>query len=357
MAYSLKENEAEARARLRAFWHGSSLGRPALLVTANNPDRKPKPWPGPELSPKERDLLPVWQAWQCEQNLESCFYLAEAMPSCDVSWGTLLVTVAVLAGGDYQYSADSAWIKPIPDLYDRPLPRFDPLDPVAESLDACMRRLAGVLGDRGFLNIPVMLDAVTTMSRFRGTGGLCVEMLERPEDVLAWSDALTRLYVDAYEHFYRLACELGYGESCAWLGVMAEGRMEAVQCDFAVTLSPAMFERFVMPDLRRLTDYLDFSLYHLDGTCQMRFLDQLRELPRLNGIRWNPEPPAGSPVRWLDALRAIREGGLCLYVWCSAEEAVTLTRELGPDGLLLSLPRFESRQRAERAIRAIERAS
>jgi len=201
----------------------------------------------------------------------------------------------------------------------------------------------------------VMLDGLTTLSLFRTPDQLCYDVIERPDDVRAWSDALTDIYLEAYDHFHRLLQGLGYNDTSTWLSAMAEGPCEAVQCDFAVMLSPAMFARFALPDLQRLTAYFNFSLYHLDGTCQLRFLDLLRTLPRLNGIQWNPDPPAGSPTRWIDALREIRRRQFCLHVWCeTVDEAVTLTRELGPDGLLLVLPRFETVSEAEAAIETIE---
>ena len=106
---------------------------------------------------------------------------------------------------------------------------------------------------------------------------------------------MTTVTIEANEWMYELLLENGHGESGSFFTLMAEGRMEAVQCDFAVMLSPAQFEEFVMPSLRRLTEYMDFSMYHLDGVCQMRFLDQLRSLPKLTGIQWNPEPQEADP--------------------------------------------------------------
>ncbi|MBI2191310.1 MAG: hypothetical protein HYU36_04930 [Planctomycetes bacterium] len=356
MGFSLKENEAEARERLRAFWAGSSLGRPALHVTAERPGAAESPWPHPDMDPKSRDLLPEWHAWCADQTMRKTLYLAEAMPSTTVGWGSGLVTVAVLAGADYEYKSRSAWIRPIPDLWERPLPRFDPQKPLVRKMEACIRKAAEKVGERGFVNPPIMLDAMTNLSQFRTPEGLCLELLERPEDVRRWGRALTDLYIEAYDHFYRLVTDLGYGDTSAWLSAMAEGKFEAVQCDFSVMISPEMFERFVLPDLRRVVESLDYSLYHLDGVSQMRFLDLLRTLPRLNGIQWNPEPPAGRPVKWLHAFHEIRKRGFCLHVWCTADEAVTLTRELGPDGLLLVLPRFPSRDEADAAIRRIAAA-
>lgn len=353
--FSLKENEAEARERLKAFWEKSSLGRPALHVTSDKAGVDDIPWPHPDMDRKEKDFLPEWQAWAVDNSLRKTHYLAEAMPAATVGWGSSLITVAVLAGADYAYKSNSAWIKPIPDLWERPLPRFEPEAPIAKKMEACLRAVAETVASRGYVNPPIMLDAMTNLSQFRTPERLCHELLERPDDVLRWAHALTSIYIDAYDHFYRLVRSLGYGDTSAWLSAMAEGRFEAVQSDFSVMISPAMFERFVLPDLRRMTDAMDYSLYHLDGVCQMRFLDLLRSLPKLSGIQWNPEPPAGRPTKWLDAFKEIRKRGFCLHIWCTVEEAVQITRELGPDGLLLVLPRFKSRDEAECAIRRIEK--
>ncbi len=357
MPFTLKTNEPEARERLRAFWRGESVGgRPALIVEADNPTFVDKPWRGPTLDTKGLDLLPEWHAWCADQHLRRTLFLAEAMPGVTPCWGSHLVTVSTLVGADYEYHGGSAWIRPIPDVYERPLPVFDPEHPVARSIEHVWRRTAEVVGSRGFVNGPVFMDPYTTLSQFRTPQQLCLDVVERPEDVFRWGEALSEFYVAAHNHFYRLVKSLGYGDSTTWLQVMAEGRMEAVQCDFAVMLSPEMYGRFVMPDLRRVTQYLDFSLYHLDGTCQRRFLDLLGTLPKLNGIQWNPEPPAGSPVQWLDALKDIRRRGWSLYVWASVDDAVVLASELGPDGLCLALPRFRGEKEAGEAIKAVHRA-
>jgi len=357
MQFSLKQHEADARERLRAFWAGSSLGRPALAVTALQPGADCALADAPlERSPRN-DRDPAWHAAIAARKLATTAYLAEAMPSALLEWGNVLVTVALLAGGEYAYESDTAWIKPLPDIWQRPLPRFDPHVEPCQAMERCLAGIAREVGARGLVNPPVMLDGMTTLSAFRTPRQLCYDCVERPADVRAWSDALTSIYIEAYEHFRRFLLPLGYSDATTWLHAMAEGTLEAVQCDFSVMLSPAMYAQFVMPDLQRLTDYFQYSLYHLDGTCQLRFLDLLGTLPRLTGIQWNPEPPAGSPVRWLSALRDIRARGWVLHVNCgTVDEAVTLTRELGPDGLFIVLPRFDSVAAAEDAIRAVQRA-
>lgn len=357
MKYILKENEKEARERLRAFWAGESLGRPALYVTATKPNSSHYAWDKSEKNKKELDFSPEWHIGYNEWQLENTVYLAEAMPSASIIWGANISFVAVLCGGDYDYDRNGqAWVKPFSNIWDNGIPRFDPEHPVVKVLEKCYYRLAEAVGNKGYINPPVMLDAITTLSLLRTPDALCLDMIENSGMVKKWSNALTDIYIQAYEHFYQLLKGLGYGETSSWIASMAEGRFETVQCDFAVMISRDMFKEFVMPDLCKICEYLDYSLYHLDGTTQMRFLDLIGSLPKLNGIQWNPEPGAGSPVLWIDAFKEIRKYGLSLYIWCNKEEAIKITKELGPDGLMLVLPHFDTVAEAEQAIREIERA-
>jgi hypothetical protein len=357
MPYANTPNEAEARQRLRAFWNNDKLDRPACLIQVRNPHYQPTKSPFEHLSPKERDLIPEFHVWQATEARNAVIHMAESMPGFHNNWGSLLCTLPYLAGGDYEYH-DSAWIKPIENLYDRPLPVFDPKSKRNQEIEACYRAMAEVVRGYGFITPPLMLDGLTTLSMFRETHELSIDLIERPDDVIAWSRALTRMYCEIYEYYWQLLQQLGVGgESLCFFGPMCEGRSEGVQCDFAVNLSPEMFERFVLPDLRTTTDYMDRSLYHHDGVCQRRFHDLLQRCPKLSGIQWNPEVPERDPLKWLDTLKDIRRRGFRLYVWASPEVAVELTRQLGPDGLFLSIGGMESREAAEKTIRALESAA
>jgi len=99
--------DREAVERLRAFWAGSSLGRPALGITFTDPQVSPDPWPGEILEEKERDLLPDWHAWSARNAVRQQRRCAEAMPGFHVAWGSFLVTLAVLAGEAWK----SGWVR------------------------------------------------------------------------------------------------------------------------------------------------------------------------------------------------------------------------------------------------------
>lgn len=360
MAYSYKQNEEEARRRLRAFWAGSSLGRPALHVLARKEGFREQVWDSEGRARKKWDLIPDYYITGAQNKLEAYEFMAEAMPAVDLSWGADISLNALLAGGEYDYDGNGqAWVGERPELLDFPIASFDRSHPFVSGLEKCYEAVGKAIGGKAFINPPILLDALTTLSLLRTADRLCMDLYDQPDKVKEWCSAATTVFIDCYEHFYKKLNGMGYTETATWLNTMAEGRFEAVQCDFAVMLSPEMFGEFVLPDLSRTVEYLDFSLYHLDGTSQLRFLDQLRSMPRLSGIQWNPEPTAGPALEWVDTLRDILKRGFCLHISCdSVEEAAALTKELGPDGLMLNFNHpFDSVGEAEKAIEAIEKAS
>jgi hypothetical protein len=280
------------------------------------------------------------------------------MPGEYIGFGGFLALSCLLCGGEYEHErGHSAWIRKLDDVYERPLPSFDAASDIVRHMDACYdsasRHAAGV----GFVGQPYLLEGMTLLSLFRGMDRLCLDMCDRPETVLRRANAIAEVNLAFQAHWYRRIEEAGHTpiNTCFW-GPTALGRCDFVQCDFAVMISPADFNRYVMPYLERATQWLDYSLYHLDGMAQLRHLDSLASLPGLNGIQVNPEPGRESPLHWLDELRGIRKRGLSVYAVCtSAEEAVALAGELGPDGLYIRVEGIENEDQAQRLIETVGR--
>jgi hypothetical protein len=152
--------------------------------------------------------------------------------------------------------------------------------------------------------------------------------------------------IDRYYHFYRHVSRLGYGETSTWLRVLAEGRFEAVRCDFSVMISPAMYRRSVLPRLERTVARFDYTLYHLDGACQMRWLEALRGVPGLTGIQWNSEVMTEPRSRWIEALRRIRSLAFVLYTHANSVD----------EAEIIVAPTFGSSTEAEVAVAHIAKA-
>lgn len=110
-----------------------------------------------------------------------------------------------------------------------------------------------------------------------------------------------------------------------------------LQSDFSYMLSPAMFERFALPDLERCCAALDYSFYHLDGKGQLPHVPYLLGIERLRGIQW--QPGAGQPLghHWLPLLKQIRDAGKLCQVYVPPEGALSIVRELGGKGFIFAI--------------------
>ena len=79
--------------------------------------------------------------------------------------------------------------------------------------------------------------------------------------------------------------------------------------DFCYMISPAMFDRFVKPELAATCRRLKHAFYHLDGPGELAHLDSLLEIPELKGVQW--VPGAGQPdiTHWPEVYRKIAKAG------------------------------------------------
>ena len=80
-----------------------------------------------------------------------------------------------------------------------------------------------------------------------------------------------------------------------------------VQCDAAAMISPAMLAEFVVPALTEQCEWLDYSMFHLDGTQCIPHLDILLEIDALNAVKWTPQAGIedGGDPRWYDLYRRV----------------------------------------------------
>jgi hypothetical protein len=161
-------------------------------------------------------------------------------------------------------------------------------------------------------------------------------MLTEPEAVLAAAQKLTQGFLDSARQFFGIIKENNLGGSThGWMNTWDYGPHGQLQADISVMISPAMYERFVLPELVALSDFYDHSVYHLDGSAQVRHLDILLSVKRINKVQWTHvagEPPMS---HFLDPLRRIQKAGKGLVLITEKEEVPKLLDGLRPEGLLL----------------------
>jgi hypothetical protein len=95
-------------------------------------------------------------------------------------------------------------------------------------------------------------------------------------------------------------------------------------------ISPEMFVDFCWQDILETCNYVDYSLYHLDGPDAVRHLPEILKLEKLNCVQWIQGAGQPYPSEWLDLLKQIQNAGKSVqlvYVPGHGDDA-DLTKEI-----------------------------
>src|ERR1035437_3457659 len=101
-----------------------------------------------------------------------------------------------------------------------------------------------------------------------GSEEMSMALCDRPAKVKAWIDAMTGIGIELMR---TNAAASGARDSAIFFGPITQGTAFCLMCDYAVMISPDMFDEFVMPGLNKMASLMTRTLYHLDGVSQMRF--------------------------------------------------------------------------------------
>jgi hypothetical protein len=110
-----------------------------------------------------------------------------------------------------------------------------------------------------------------------------------------------------------------------------------------------MFQQFVVPSLTEQCQWLDNSMYHLDGTQAICHLEALLEIESLDAIEWTPQAGiegCGNP-RWFKMYKKILEAGKSVQVvGVDKNEIIPLLDAIGGKGVYV-MTSFSSSDEAE----------
>jgi len=185
-----------------------------------------------------------------------------------------------------------------------------------------------------------------TLAALRGTEQLLFDCIERPDQVREAEERLMDMWCDFYGRCYDVIHEAAEGSTC-WFRLWSPGKFYAAQNDFSYNISPAMFRELFLPVIRRQTEFLDHSVYHVDGVQAFLHLDALCELPRLQAIQILPGAGKPSPLHYMGTLKKVQAAGKNLHITIPADEVEAALSQLSARGLFIQTStRTESDARA-----------
>lgn len=329
-------------------WWNHELDRPLVYLSVPGEDQEQRPWGYQSNYPIDLPADEVVDRYA--PALAATRYYADAFPWLWINFGPGIAAGFLGAQvNSVSNPSETVWFTPqrrlpIADLHLEHDPQNIWWPRVKEITAAFVKRYDGML-QVGHTDLGGNLDILAS---FLTTEQLLYDVSDAPEEVVRLVHEVTHHWLRYYDELDAIIRPTCRGTS-AWSPIWSPGRTYMLQCDFAYMTSPAMFDRFVVPDLVECCNHLDHGFYHLDGKGQIGHLRHLLAIERLAGIQWIPGDGQPSPDQWLDLLKQIRDGGKLCQVFVSPQGARRIVQNLGGKGFLLAVSADRAMQDPDQA--------
>ncbi len=336
-----------------AWWRGE-LDRPLVAVTVTNAYPRARAAKAPLLSQAtcaDFRYAPEEIIEALDEELSACEFLGDAYPRVNFdAFGPGVL--AAFCGARLDNSSGGVWFFPdkqreIGDIH----PRYDPENPWARRIKAIYRAGLARWGNAVQMGMPDLGGVLDVAAVFRGSENLLMDLYDDPDAVLALCREIQTAWRAAYADMAGVLHpgSAGYTD---WSGLLSKTPSYIIQCDFSYMISAEMFSQFVLPTIREDVAWLDHSVYHLDGIGEIKHLDALLSLDKLDAVQWVFGDGQPGPMHWLDINRRILGAGKRMMLLGAPEEMLPAMDVLGGKGVYINIAVPNGKQSAAQALLA-----
>ena len=356
MELACKPDWAQARKRMEAWWEGELLDRVCIRITAPiKQDSRPQPPPVPPEELESWWMDPALVIPRLEADLARIWWGGEAFPVMHPVSTRIPAIPAVYLGCPLSFVGTStAWCSEIiHDWAHPPELRFDETNKWYRKSVELFRAAGERAHGKYCLGGPDLNGPGEILARLRGSQNLALDLVDNPATVREAMGNINLVWMEYWHAINNVINE--YVQGCVgWMGLWSDLPAVELECDFSIMISNDMFRDFFLPHIRRQTEWVARSVYHLDGPGAVRHLDSLLELPRLTAIQWVPGAGAAPMTEWIPLLKRIQDAGKRIFIDCRDHEVEPLLTQLRPEGLLLST-RSVSVERGKEILKLAEK--
>ncbi|MBI5724381.1 MAG: hypothetical protein HZA50_10520 [Planctomycetes bacterium] len=336
MSLTYKPDWEETKQRYLQWWNHEYFGRCALAVFAPKADPPPLPDPPKAKTIEEKwydlDLISATQRY----HLSRTFYGGEALPIWNGGYPGHTAIPSFL-GCPTVLDWNTGWWEPILtgediDVRDLHLQKNSRNYRFAHDL---LRRGVQEMQGHGLVATGAFGGCGDTLAALRGTEQLLVDCLERPDQVKTAERWLMDQWFEVFDSFHAITQAANDGGSTGWFDLWSPGRFYAASNDFAYSISPRLFREIFLPEIRRQTEFLTHTVYHVDGEGNFTHVDALLELPRLQALQILPGAGKPSPLHYLNLLKKVQQAGRNLHICLSPGEVRQALELLSARGLFI----------------------
>ncbi len=170
------------------------------------------------------------------------------------------------------------------------------------------------------------------LSAIRGPQNFCMDILDVPDDVEQALSRARKLFPVVYNKLYEIGKMKERGTT-SWLPFYCKDKFAVIECDFVCMISPNDSRRFLIPALTEEAEFLDHSIFHLDGVNALVHADDILQIDAIDGIQWVPGDGKPPMLDWMDLLKKIQKHKKGLFLQATPDEVKLFHKELKPEGV------------------------
>ena len=312
--------------RHEAWWH-QAADRPLFLAEVNAEPSRP--------ITRRLDLLDRPDVWfeAKIKDLQQTYRVGDTLPNIRADFGAVLM--GGLLGGDRQESADTSWTVHFLDDDWSNAPDWRTIredNGWLQTMRAALLRAAADAPGRYLVCTPDIGSSGDALITLRGSTNLCMDILDRPNDVRTAVDGLYFAWRQAFMELYQCTVDQGAG-MFHFFGLWSNQPYTLQACDLNALISPQHFQEIFLPDIARQAATAGRAFFHLDGPRAAVHIDALLEVEELQAIQFTPGAGTPSALVWTDMFRKIQAAGKSVLVICPCDEVLALCDALDPSAL------------------------
>lgn len=352
------DNYKATLAEYEKFWERKNTKRPILNMGYNKAGTTP--YREPEtVEEKWLDVEYKYNAFK--HNTANTEYIAEGIPMRFVNYGPGCLSACI--GGSFKLSMHSVWFdtqQVIEDWENAPEITFNEQSTLWQCVVKEQARYAS--DPDVHFSITDLGGVMDIVASLRGTQNLLFDLYDYPDEVKDFSRKVNAEWKKAFDKQLEIVRNAGQPYN-SWMNIPSAKPWYPIQCDFCYMISPDQFREFVLPDIVEQVNYMERSIYHLDGPGELPHVDMLLDIPGLNGIQWT-SGGSNEPLwdeKWYGLYRKIQDKKKNLVLLNGIDEnnmegAERLIKSIDPTGVYISFG-CSCKEKAEELLEKITRWS
>jgi len=355
MTCNWKSNFEDAKRHFTDWWHHRGLVLDFGYIKARQPIvAEARPDFSTDVFRQHTD--PGWIAHSQRYLLSRQEFPGDTLPIAFPDYGYASLSL-YLGGAEPIFQPQVVWYEPAMTEQAEELPlEFSPENKWFSLHQQIYRETKKAAAGDYLVGMPGIGSNIEILAAMQGRVPFLMNLIDKPDWVSEKLGEINKAYFQAYERLYDIV-KLEDGSSVvSQYALWGPGKVALITADTTALISPAMFERFCVPQIREQCQWLDCSMVSITGDKCLGIVDHLLEIEELDALSWmtNPNSPPVEDPGWFGLYKRILGAGKSLQLYISdAEALIPLLTEIGGAGVYVRMFNLDHRQ-VDKILKATE---